>query len=111
MVNFKFLFAKTELIALLQPAIGLESLQGRKTESMSLHRQLIDPEGIVLVGTHQCDLVTVGIFSRLSTVIDMAVGEEHIGKTCSCLLERSIDLIEIAPRINRDRLLGTIADQ
>jgi hypothetical protein len=56
-------------------------------------------------------LVTVGIFSRLSTVIDMAVGEEHIGKTCSCLLERSIDLIEIAPRINRDRLPGTIADQ
>jgi hypothetical protein len=55
-------------------------------------------------------LVTVGIVSRLSTVIDMAVGEQHIGEACSCLLKRPIDLIEIAPRIDHNRLLRALAN-
>ena len=87
----------------------------REPEHLPLRRQLIDPEAIGLVRPLNGYAMAASKFSRLPTVVDMAVREHHLDQLATGLGNRCIDTIEITTRAaaakRKDPLPAVFADQ
>jgi hypothetical protein len=90
-----------------KPAVGRKGIQGGEPKHSTLSRQLIDPECVVPMRPLNGDAVTARVFSRLPTVVDMPMRQHDFDQSATRLLERFVNRIQIASRVNRSRLTGS----
>ena len=86
-------------VAIVKPAVRHERLGRRKAEALALHRELVDPEGFVLVRAFDghAELRAQGIGS--GAVVDVAVREQDLFDARAVLLGGGQDAFDVAARV------------
>ena len=105
------LLAEPDLVAVLQPAVGLEGGQCGEAEPLALFGQLVDPELVLAMRPLERHAVAARELGRLAAMIDVAVGQEDLLELGAQAREGFVDAIEITARIERGRTAGARADQ
>lgn len=111
MDDLKVELAHLDAIAPFEPAIGGKSLQARKAKHRALGGQLIDPKCIVPMGPLNGNAVSMRKLGSLTTMVDMAVGEENLHQLAATGFESGVDCIEIAARIDNRGCAGTTTNE
>ena len=109
--HFQIDIAEMHGIAVVQPAIRLEGLQRRHAKALPLSGQLIDPELVINMRPLDLHAMAARKLGGLTAMIDMPMGQQDLLELAARGLERLVDAIEVAARVDRHRLPGGLIDQ
>ena len=99
MIDVQGELADRHLIAVMQPAIGLEALP-RHVPALAILRQPVDPEPVILVRPLDRHAQVVGQHARLAAMVDMAMGDEQLFDRDAMLLRRLLEHRQVAAGID-----------
>ena len=101
--------AEAHRLAVGQPAVGHERLVDGEIILGARLRQPLDQEQVVLVRPLDLDAIVLGHGTGGRGVVDMAVGQQDLGDLDALLVDRLLEHVEVAARIDGGALHGFVA--